>query len=79
MTVFRLLGKQTVEPAISRLLDNKVDVDQVLTKKLSCIVCPYSLRCIAEGVKLFDPLCIYKRDMARPVAQAQLIQTEDVK
>lgn len=74
VTIYRLLGKQTVEPAITRLLDNKVDVDKVLTQKLSCIVCSHSLRCIAESIALFDPECVYQRNMARPVAKAYLIQ-----
>lgn len=31
VTVYRLLGKQTIEPTIMRLLENKVDVDAALT------------------------------------------------
>ncbi len=74
VTVYRLLGRQTVEPAIARLLDNKVDVDQILTHKLSCLMCVHSLRCIAEGIELFGAGCIYPRSMTRPVAKARLIK-----
>lgn len=70
VTVYRLLGKQTVEPAIVKLLDNKVDVDTVLASKLSCLLCPNSLKCIAEDIALFDPQCIYKRAMGRPTVKA---------
>lgn len=77
VTVYRLLGKQTVEPALARLLDNKVDVDQVLTHKLSCLMCPQSLKCIAEGIELFDAGCIYPKSMSRPVAKARLIKYGD--
>jgi len=77
VTVYRLLGRNTVEPAIMRLLDNKVDVDRLLTQRLSCVVCVHSLRCIAEGVSLFDPACVYPRSVARPVAKAQLIQIRE--
>lgn len=73
VTVWRLLGTETVEPAIARLLDNKVDVDKVLTQKLSCLVCQHSRRCDTENIKLFDAECVYQRNMARPVAKARLI------
>ena len=73
VTVYRLLGKQTIEPSIVKLLDNKIDVDQVLTQKLNCIVCPRALACIADNVSLFDPDCIHKRNMARPVTKAMRV------
>lgn len=76
VTTYRLLGKQTVEPSIVRLLDNKVSVDNVLTQKLGCIMCPHSLRCAAKRIELFDPGCIYKRNMPRAVTQARLIRIE---
>jgi SNF2 family DNA or RNA helicase len=77
VTVYRLLGRNTIEPAIMRLLDNKVDVDRLLTQRLSCVVCLHSLKCIAAGVSLFDPDCVYPRSMSRPVAKAQLIQIRE--
>lgn len=77
VTVYRLLGKQTIEASIARLLDNKVDIDQVLTQKLSCVVCPKALKCIANDVSLFGPGCIYKKNMGRPVVKALCIGDED--
>lgn len=74
VTVYRFLGRQTVEPAIMRLLDNKIDVDEVLTHKLSCIVCTENERCTAKKIKLFGEGCIYPRNMERPVARPHLIQ-----
>jgi len=76
VTVYRLLGKQTVEPAVVRLLDTKVDVDTVLATKLSCIICPHSLKCVAEGISLFDAGCIYKRNMPRLTIEARLVGRE---
>lgn len=70
VTVYRLLGRGTPEPAIAKLLDNKVDVDTVLTQKIDCIVCPESLRCIAAQIEPFDPTCIYPRKIARPAIKA---------
>ena len=77
VTVYRLLGRNTIEPAIMRLLDNKVGVDHLLTQRLSCVVCQHSLKCIAEGISLFDPGCVYPRSIVRPVAKAQLIQIRE--
>lgn len=73
VTVYRLLGRGTPEPAIARLLDNKVDVDNVLTRKIDCLVCPEHLRCIAEGIEPFDPSCIYPRRIARPAIRAHAL------
>lgn len=72
-TVYRLLGRGTPEPAIARLLDNKVDVDNVLTKKIDCLVCPENPRCFAQGVEPFDPTCIYPRKIARPAIRAHAL------
>lgn len=73
VTVYRLLGVGTPEPAIARLLDNKIDVDNVLTLKIDCLVCPESARCFLQGVEPFDPTCIYPRKIARPVIKAHLL------
>lgn len=69
-TVWRLIGRGTPERAIAVLLDNKVDVDNVLTKKIDCLICPESTRCLAQGVEPFDPTCVYPKRLARPVIRA---------
>lgn len=73
VTVYRLLGRGTPEPAIAALLDNKIDVDNVLTKKIDCLVCPEALRCQAQGIEPFDPTCIYPKKVARPVIRAKAL------
>lgn len=72
-TVYRLLGRGTPEPAIAKLLDNKVDVDNVLTLKIDCLICPEHLRCLQQGVEPFDPTCIYPRKIARPAIRAHAL------
>lgn len=74
VTVYRLCGKQTVEPSIVRMLDNQQDVDTVMTKKLACIACAHSIRCTAERIELFDPGCVYQRNMPRASTKARLIR-----
>lgn len=73
VTVYRLLGRGTPEPAIAKLLDNKVDVDTVLTRKIDCLVCPESARCLAAGIEPFDPTCIYPKKIARPAIKAHAL------
>lgn len=73
VTVWRLIGRGTPEPAIARLLDSKIDVDNVLTRKIDCLVCPHVLRCQAEGVEPFDPTCVYPRKIARPTIRAHAL------
>lgn len=77
VTEYRLLGRQTIEPAMVRLLDAKVDLDAVLTRKLACVPCVRCLQCLTEDVKLFDAACIYQRSMARPVTRVRLINPEE--
>lgn len=77
VTVWRLLGKQTVDAAVMHLLDNKVEVDTVLATRLACMFCAHSIPCLAENIALFDKGCIYQRNMARPVVRAQLVEVKE--
>jgi len=72
VTVYRLLGLGTPERAIAKLLDVKVDVDEVLTHRMDCMLCEKNLACIEAGVKPFDPDCVYKRAINRPVTRAHV-------
>lgn len=73
VTVYRLIGRGTPEAAVAKLLDNKVDVDALLTKKIDCVICPNSMRCLTTGIEPFDPDCIYPRKVARPVIRAHAL------
>jgi len=70
VTVYRLLGKGTPEPAIAKLLDVKIDVDTTLTKRMDCMLCERHEVCFEADVKPFDPDCVYKRAINRPVTRA---------
>lgn len=73
VTVYRLLGNGTPEPAVAHLLDNKVDVDALLTKKIDCVICPRNIQCFTDGTEPFDAACIYPRKVARPVIKAHAL------
>lgn len=77
VTVYRLLGRWTIEPAIIRLLDSKVAVNALLTQRLSCVLCNKSQECLRTGTELFDTACVYPRSMSRPVTSANLIQIRE--
>jgi SNF2 family DNA or RNA helicase len=70
VTVYRMLGKATLEAAVAYLLDHKVDVDSLLTNKIECAMCPNSIRCLAEGIEPFDTGCIYPKRVDRPIVKA---------
>lgn len=70
VTVYRLLGRGTPEMAVAKLLDNKVDVDVLLTKKIDCLICPHHMHCIEEQIEPFDPGCIHPRKVNRPTIKA---------
>lgn len=71
VTVYRLIGNGTPERAIIKLLDVKVDVDEALTHRMDCLMCDRYTTCFEAGVKPFDPDCVYKRSIARPVTRAR--------
>jgi SNF2 family DNA or RNA helicase len=74
VTVYRLLGEGTVDLYKAKALDEKKDISAVLTNKLACATCPKRFECLAQGVELFDPGCIYQRGVKRTVAHAQVIK-----
>ncbi len=72
VTVYRMLGEGTPEPAIARLLDVKIDVDNTLTKRIDCLMCAHNPTCIATDTHPFDAGClVYKRTIDRPVTRAR--------
>lgn len=74
VTVYRLLGKGTPEIAIAKLLDVKVDVDTALTQRMDCMPCSKNLDCFSQGIQPFDPGCVHKRKIARPVTRARAFE-----
>lgn len=77
VTVYRMLGEGTPEPAIARLLDVKVDVDDTLTKRIDCLMCERNPNCISAGIHPFDVGCVYKISIDRPVTRASSFEEPD--
>jgi SNF2 family DNA or RNA helicase len=74
VTVYRMIGRRTLEALVAHLLDHKVDVDALLTNKIECALCPHSVKCLAAGIEPFQTGCIHPRTVARPVIKARTLQ-----
>lgn len=73
VTVYRMLGKGTLEAAIAFLLDHKIDVDSLLTNKIECALCPHSIRCLTEGIEPFAKGCVHPKRVDRPTVKARVL------
>lgn len=73
VTVYRLIGKGTLEATVAHLLDHKIEVDSLLTNKIECAVCPHSIKCLVENIEPFDTGCIYPRRVSRPTVKARVL------
>lgn len=73
VTVYRMIGRATLEAAVAFLLDHKVDVDSLLTNKIECALCPKSITCLAKGIEPFEAGCIHPKRVTRPVIKAHAL------
>jgi SNF2 family DNA or RNA helicase len=73
VTVYRMIGKGTLEAAVAHLLDHKVNVDELLTNKIECALCPHTVRCLAGGIEPFNEGCIHPRRVSRPTIKAKVL------
>lgn len=74
VTVYRLLGRYTLDESKATALDQKVDFAQLITAKAVCATCPdYYKRCRKHNIKLYDDECKFDRTMYRNTASIRLI------
>jgi SNF2 family DNA or RNA helicase len=73
VTVYRMIGRGTLEARVAFLLDHKVDVDALLTNRIECALCPHSLKCLTESIQPFDTGCIHPKRVSRPVVKAHAL------
>lgn len=72
-TVYRLLGRKTLDQYKAAALEQKRDISAILTNKLACIGCGKRFECLTNKVELFDPGCVYQRSARRAIAKAEII------
>ncbi len=73
VTVYRMIGRSTLEAAVAYLLDHKVNVDSLLTNKIECALCPHAVACLAKGIEPFQAGCIHPKRVTRPVIKAHAL------
>jgi SNF2 family DNA or RNA helicase len=74
VTVYRLIGRHTLDESKARALDQKIDFSALVTSSSVCATCPdYYTRCNKHKVKLYDTACKYDRTMMRHTATVRPI------
>lgn len=73
VVVFRLIARKSIDVHVARALSMKRTVSETIIAVLQCSQCERQERCEERGISLFEPGCIYKRQVARPVARARSI------
>lgn len=65
--VYKLLAEKSVAAFVSKALEFKLDLAQVLTDRINCVLCEHGVACVAKGTKPFDNDCIYDSAMNRTI------------
>lgn len=74
VTVYRLIGRHTLDDAKATALDQKLDFSTLVTSASVCATCPdYFKRCRKHKIELYDAECKYDRTMMRRTATVRLI------
>lgn len=74
VTVYRLLGRYTLDDAKAKALDQKIDFSLLVTSATVCATCPdFYTRCNKYKIKLYDKECKYDRTMLRHTASVRTI------
>lgn len=73
VTVFRLIGKGTIDVHVARGLSQKRVVSETLTAALTCSRCSRVKACLAQDRDLYDAGCKYQRCVTRPIARVEKV------
>ena len=71
--VYRLIAAHTVDMFKALALNQKKDLSASLTNKIACATCPQMDRCLRDNVEMYDPSCLYQRNVKRTVAKAEML------
>lgn len=74
--VYRLLAEDTVDRFKATALNEKKDLSSMLTNKIACATCPNQVTCLKHNIELYDPECLYQRQVTRTVAKARMLKDE---
>ncbi len=74
VTVYRLIGRYTLDETKALALDQKIDFSNLVTASSVCAMCPdYFVRCHKHKIALYSEACKYDRKMLRHTASVKVI------
>ncbi len=76
ITVYRLLGRDTVDELVYRSLKYKDNIAFTLTERITCSSCDRLAKCNQAEIRPFSKECKYPASAARPVARPGVIIDE---
>lgn len=74
MTVYRLMGRGTLDEFVSATLAYKDATAFTLTEQIHCAPCKHQARCAKEENRPFSKGCVYQNDVLRLVARPRVIK-----
>lgn len=74
VTVYRLIGKHTIDETKAAALDQKIDFDTLVTSSLPCLQCEdFKKRCAKAQVELYSDYCKFEKSMTKQIAKIKPI------
>jgi len=74
VTVYRLLGQDTIDEIKAVALDQKIDFDTLVTSNLPCVHCSDFIdRCAKTQIELYSDLCKYDRSMQKATVKIRKV------
>lgn len=73
-TIYRLIGKGTVDEGIALALRTKQTVAVAVTAAIVCGSCTHKQDCQDKGIVPFGDDCIYPRAVSRPITKAEALE-----
>lgn len=79
-TIYRLIGKNTLDEDKVRALSSKIDLSNLISTRAPCAVCPdYVSRCAPAGIKLYEDGCKFVRTFVKPTSLVRKIESNEGK
>jgi SNF2 family DNA or RNA helicase len=74
MTVYRLIGDDTIQEFVAQVLAHKDHIAYTLVEKIACAQCDQQARCGPENIRPFRQGCKYQSEAVRPIAKVGVIR-----
>lgn len=71
--VYRLIGRGSVEENQMVALDNKIEVNKMLTSKINCYLCKNYTECVVNDIQPWTKRCLFTTNVKKEIVKAGLI------